>query len=118
MFKVTKMKAEYVPPREDVIMQNEAPDDVCVVVSGKVEIVYCDNEKEEVVGDLSMGDIFGEISALCNRPQSYTFRTKTLSQLLRMKQCMLREFLQTKQEDRIVIIKNFLKVISKVTRAN
>ncbi|XP_038989420.1 potassium channel AKT2-like [Phoenix dactylifera] len=106
---VTKMKAEYIPPREDVIMQNEAPDDVYVVVSGKLEIVYCDNKKEEVVGDLSTGDIFGEISALCNRPQSFTFRTKTLSQLLRMKQCALREVLQTKQEDSIVIIKNFLK---------
>nr|XP_010930758.2 LOW QUALITY PROTEIN: potassium channel AKT2-like [Elaeis guineensis] len=106
---VTKMKAEYVPPREDVIMQNETPDDVYVVVSGKVETVYCDNEKEEVVGELSTGDIFGEISALCNRPQSYTFRTKTLCQLLRMKQCSLREVLQTKQKDRIVIIENFLK---------
>lgn len=106
---VTKMEAEYIPPREDVIMQNEAPDDVYIVVSGKVEMVHCDNETEEVVGTLRTGDIFGEISALCNRPQSCTFRTKTLSHLLRLKKCTLREVLHAKQEDNIVIIKNFLK---------
>ncbi|KAK7853320.1 potassium channel akt2/3 [Quercus suber] len=50
--KVAKMKAEYIPPREDVIMQNEAPDDVYIIVSGEVEIINCENDKEEVVGGL------------------------------------------------------------------
>ncbi|CAL9192900.1 potassium channel AKT2 [Musa acuminata AAA Group] len=106
---VTTMKAEYIPPREDVIMQNEAPEDVYIVVSGEVEIVYSDTETEQVVGALSAGDMFGEISALSDRPQSFTFRTRTLSQLLRLKQSTLKEVLQTKQEDGIAIIKNFLK---------
>ncbi|KAJ0078308.1 hypothetical protein Patl1_37159 [Pistacia atlantica] len=43
---VAKMKAEYIPPREDVIMQNEAPDDVYIIVSGEVEIIDCETEKE------------------------------------------------------------------------
>lgn len=107
---VTKMKAEYIPPKEDVIMQNEAPDDVYVVVSGKVDIIQSDNEREQVLGTLTTGDIFGEISALCDRPQDFTFRTRTLSQLLRLKQSTLREAMQTKQEDSVVIIRNFLKV--------
>ncbi|KAG6520091.1 hypothetical protein ZIOFF_017121 [Zingiber officinale] len=106
---VTNMKAEYLPPREDVIMQNEAPEDVYIIVSGEVEIVYSDNETDQVVGGLRTGDIFGEISALSNRPQSFTFRTRTLSQLLRLKQNTLQEVLQTKQADGIVIMKNFLK---------
>lgn len=33
------MKAEYVPPREDVIIQNEVPTDVYIVDSGEVEII-------------------------------------------------------------------------------
>ncbi|RWW05171.1 hypothetical protein BHE74_00038465 [Ensete ventricosum] len=103
------MKAEYIPPREDVIMQNEAPEDVYIVVSGEVEIVYSDTEREQVVGELGTGDMFGEISALSDRPQSFTFRTRTLSQLLRLRQSALKEVLQTKQEDGIAIIKNFLK---------
>ncbi|XP_010910948.1 potassium channel AKT2 [Elaeis guineensis] len=106
---VTKMKAEYIPPKEDVIMQNEAPDDVYVVVSGEVEIIHFDNEREQVLGALRTGDIFGEVSALCDRPQDFTFRTRTLSQLLRLKQRTLREAMQTKQEDSVVIIRNFLK---------
>lgn len=106
---VTRMKAEYIPPREDVIMQNEAPDEVYIVVSGQVEIISTREEQERVVGSLSTGDIFGEVSALCNRPQAFTFRTRTLSQLLRLKQSTLREAMQTEQEDSVVIMKNFLK---------
>lgn len=30
------MKAEYFPPREDVILQNEAPTDFYIVVTGSV----------------------------------------------------------------------------------
>ncbi|XP_020261938.1 potassium channel AKT2 isoform X2 [Asparagus officinalis] len=106
---VTQMKAEYIPPREDVIMQNEAPDDVYVIVSGEVEIIYSEEEKEQVVGSLGTGDLFGEVSALCNRTQGFTFRTRTLSQLLRLKHSALREAMQAKQEDSIIIVKNFLK---------
>lgn len=106
---VTQMKAEYLPPREDVIMQNEAPDDVYVIVSGEVEMIYTEEEKEQVVGSLGTGDIFGEVSALCNRPQGFTFRTRTLSQLLRLKHAILREAMQNKPEDSMVIIKNFLR---------
>lgn len=105
------MKPEYIPPREDVIMPNEAPDDVYIVVSGEVEIIdHCELEKEQVLGTLVSGDIFGEVGALCCRPQSYTFRTKTLCQLLRLKTSALIEAMQTKQEDNVTILKNFLQV--------
>ncbi|PPS14664.1 hypothetical protein GOBAR_AA05930 [Gossypium barbadense] len=104
------MKAEYVPPREDVTMQNEAPEDVYIVVSGEVEIIECEMEKEEaVVGTLQCGDMFGEIGALCCRPQRFTFRTKSLSQLLRLKTADLIEAMQAKHEDNVAILKNFLK---------
>lgn len=105
------MKAEYIPPREDVMMQNEAPDDVYIVVSGEVEIIDCKMEKELVVGTLQTGDIFGEVGALCCRPQGFTYRTKSLSQLLRLKTTALIEAMQTKKDDNIQILKNFLQVI-------
>lgn len=104
------MKAEYIPPREDVIMQNEAPDDVYIIVSGEVEIIDSDLEKELVVGTLQSGDMFGEVGALCCKVQSFTFRTKTLSQLLKLKTSTLIDTMQTKQEDYVAIIKNFLQV--------
>ncbi|XP_074377660.1 expansin-A14-like [Apium graveolens] len=95
------MKAEYIPPREDVILQNEAPDDVYIIVSGEVELIDHSemDQKEEIVGILQPGDMFGEIGALCCRPQAVTYRTKTLSQLLKMKTNALIEAMQSKPED-------------------
>ncbi|KAL6010652.1 hypothetical protein ACLOJK_001089 [Asimina triloba] len=106
---VAEMKAEYIPPREDVIMHNEAPDDIYIVVSGEVEIITCDTEGERVVGTLHSRDIFGEISALCCRPQCFTYRTKTLCQLLRLKRRALMETMHAKEEDNLLILKNFLQ---------
>ncbi|KAL8114700.1 hypothetical protein AgCh_021535 [Apium graveolens] len=105
------MKAEYIPPREDVILQNEAPDDVYIIVSGEVELIDHSemDQKEEIVGILQPGDMFGEIGALCCRPQAVTYRTKTLSQLLKMKTGALIEAMQSKQEDYVAILKNFLQ---------
>ncbi|KAF9685017.1 hypothetical protein SADUNF_Sadunf03G0010500 [Salix dunnii] len=111
---VAKIRAEYIPPREDVVMQNEAPDDVYIIVSGEVEIIECHLEKERVVGTLRSGDVFGEVGALCCRPQSYIFRTRTLSQLLRIKTAALIEAMHTKEDDYIAIIKNFLKHYNKL----
>lgn len=108
---VADMKAEYNPPREDVIIQNEASDDVYIIVSGEVEIIECDaTEKEQVLGLLHSGDMFGEVGALCCRPQCYTYRTKTLSQVLSLKTTALIEAMQTKQPDNVSILKNFLQV--------
>ena len=104
------MKAEYMPPREDVILQNEAPEDIYIIVSGEVEMYDCKTDKELVVGTLHSGDMFGEVGALCCKPQSFTYRTKTLSQLLRLKTSALVEAMQTKQQENITMFKNFLKV--------
>ncbi|KAF8114960.1 hypothetical protein N665_0030s0009 [Sinapis alba] len=106
---VSKMKAEYIPPREDVIMQNEAPEDVYIIVSGEVEIIDSEIERDRVLGTLRCGDIFGEVGALCCRPQSYTFQTKSLSQLLRLKTSFLIETMQIKQQDNATMFKNFLQ---------
>lgn len=104
------MKAEYIPPREDVIIQNEAPDDVYIIVSGEVEMIDCEMEGEKVVWAFRSGDIFGEVGAVCSMPQSFTFRTKTLSQLLRLKTSSLIEALKTRHEDNVIMLKNFLQV--------
>lgn len=107
---MAKIKAEYIPPKEDVIIQNETPDDVYIIVSGEVEIIDCEMEVERTVGTLHCGSMFGEVGALCCRNQNFTYRTKTLSQLLRLKTSVLQEAMHVKQEDSIVIVKNFLQV--------
>ncbi|XP_026455197.1 potassium channel AKT2/3-like [Papaver somniferum] len=106
---VSRMKAEYIPPKEDVIIQNESPDDVYIVVSGEIEIIDCREDGEFFMGRLVTGDIFGERGALGCRAQSFTFRTKTLSQLLRLKTDSLFSAMQAKQEDNALILKNFFR---------
>ncbi|KAM7263630.1 hypothetical protein ACFE04_001313 [Oxalis oulophora] len=67
---VSEMKAEYFPPKEDVILQNEAPTDFYILVSGTVDLVVLKNGAEQVVGEAKTGDICGEIGVLFYRPQA------------------------------------------------
>ncbi|CAN4108107.1 unnamed protein product [Withania somnifera] len=106
---VADMKAEYIPPREDVIMQNESPDELYIIVSGEVEMLESEMENEQIVWTFKSGDMIGEVGAFCCRPQSYTYRTKTLSQLLKIRTSNLIEAMKTRQEDNIIMIKNFLQ---------
>uniref|UniRef100_A0A804MY06 Potassium channel n=1 Tax=Zea mays TaxID=4577 RepID=A0A804MY06_MAIZE len=83
---VTAMEAEYFPPRELVILQNEAPTDVYILVSGAVEerfVIDGVENKMQVQGVMYAGEIFGEIGALCSVPQPFTICTTKISQLLR-----------------------------------
>ncbi|KAL0327591.1 UNVERIFIED_CONTAM: Potassium channel AKT1 [Sesamum angustifolium] len=95
---VSEMKAEYFPPREDVILQNEAPTDFYILVNGAVE-----------VGDCKTGDVCGEIGVLCYRPQLFTVRTKRLSQLLRLNRTAFLNILQTNVGDGAIIMNNLLQ---------
>ncbi|NP_001275259.1 potassium channel AKT2/3-like [Solanum tuberosum] len=106
---VADMKAEYIPPREDVIMQNESPDEVYIIVSGEVEMIDSEMENEQIVWTLRCGDMFGEVGAFCCRPQSYTYRTRTLSQLLKIRTSSLIEAMKSRQEDNVTMMKNFLQ---------
>ncbi|KAL2897783.1 Potassium channel AKT1 [Bienertia sinuspersici] len=95
---VTEMKAEYFPPREDVILQNEAPTDLYVLVHGAM-----------VVKNVKAGDVCGEIGVLCYRPQLFTVRTKKLSQLLRLNRTVLLNLVQANVGDGAVIMNNLLE---------
>lgn len=110
MGQVAKMKAEYIPPKEDVIIQNDTPDEVYIIVSGEIEIIDCEMDVERIVGTLHCGSMFGEVGALCCKNQNFTYRTRTLSQLLKLKTSVLQEAMNFKQEDSMVIVKNFLQV--------
>ncbi|XP_060208164.1 potassium channel KAT3 isoform X2 [Lycium barbarum] len=46
---VSEIKAEYFPPKVDIIIQNEIPTDFYIIVSGAVEVVTYENGIEKVV---------------------------------------------------------------------
>ncbi|GFZ08396.1 K+ transporter 1 [Actinidia rufa] len=106
---VSEMKAEYFPPKEDVILQNEAPTDMYILVTGTVDVIIQRNGIEHVVAELKPGDICGEIGVLCYRPQLFIVRTKRLSQLLRLSRTAFLNIVQANVGDGAIIMNNLLQ---------
>lgn len=106
---VSEMKAEYFPPKEDVILQNEAPTDFYILVTGAVDLLVMKNGTEQVIGEAKTGDLCGEIGVLCYRPQLFTVRTKRLSQLLRLNRTTFMNIIQANVGDGTIIINNLLQ---------
>nr|CAZ64538.1 inward rectifying shaker-like K+ channel [Vitis vinifera] len=106
---VSEMKAEYFPPKEDLILQNEAPTDFYIVVSGALDLLVLKNGTEQVVGEAKTGDLCGEIEVLCYRPQLFTVRTKRLCQLLRLNRTTFLNIVQANVGDGTIIMNNLLQ---------
>ncbi|KAG6587906.1 Potassium channel AKT1, partial [Cucurbita argyrosperma subsp. argyrosperma] len=106
---VSEMKAEYFPPKEDVILQNEAPTDFYILVTGAVDLLVLKNGVEQLVGEARTGDLCGEIGVLCYRPQLFTVRTKRLSQLLRLNRTAFLNIVQSNVGDGTIIMNNLLQ---------
>ncbi|KAK6945052.1 KHA domain [Dillenia turbinata] len=106
---VSEMKPEYFPPKEDVILQNEAPTDFYILVTGSVELLVLKNGMEQVIEEARTGDVCGEIGVLCYRPQLFTVRTKRLSQLLRLNRTTFLNIVQANVGDGTIIMNNLLQ---------
>ncbi|XP_022936563.1 potassium channel AKT1-like [Cucurbita moschata] len=111
---VTEMKAEYFPPKEDIILQNEAPTDFYIVVTGTADLIVQRNGIEEIVGEAKTGDVIGEIGVLCYQPQLFTVRTSRLSQLLRLNRSSFFNLVQASVGDGTIIMNNLLKHLKEV----
>ncbi|KAK8608076.1 hypothetical protein V6N13_023510 [Hibiscus sabdariffa] len=103
---VTEMDAEYFPPKEDVILQYEAPTDLYILVSGSVNLISHADGQDQVIGKLAAGDVFGEVGVLCYRPQPYTVRSTELCQILRLNGTSLMNSIQVNMEDGRAIMHN------------
>ncbi|KAL5228796.1 hypothetical protein ABZP36_017061 [Zizania latifolia] len=108
---VSEMKAEYFPPREDVILQNEAPNDFYILVSGSAEFAEMQNGVEQVIGVAKSGEVVGEIGVLCYRPQLFTVRTRSLCQLLRLNRTTFLSIIQSNVGDGTIIMNNLMQFL-------
>ncbi|KAK8678112.1 hypothetical protein V6N13_143623 [Hibiscus sabdariffa] len=110
---VLETDAEYFPPKEDVILQNEAPTDLYLLVSGAVNLISHDDGHDQVMEKVAAaGDVFGEVGVLCYRPQPYTARTTELCQILRMNATSLMNIIKVNTEDGSVIMRNLCMKIN------
>ncbi|CAL9755370.1 unnamed protein product [Musa acuminata subsp. burmannicoides] len=108
---VSEMKAEYFPPREDVILQNEAPTDLYIVVTGIMDLIDHRSGAEQVCRVAKTGDVAGEIGVLCCRPQAFTARTRSLCQLLRLNRTTFLSIVQSNFGDGTTIVNNLLQCL-------
>ncbi|XP_051128499.1 potassium channel KAT1 isoform X2 [Andrographis paniculata] len=108
---VPELEAEYFPPKEDVILQNEAPTDAYILVSGTVDFIAKIEEQEQIVRKASAGEIFGETAVLCGQPQPFRIRTNEISQILRLNKRILLRILQASPDDERIVMDNlFMKL--------
>ncbi|KAL0872737.1 hypothetical protein Bca101_022442 [Brassica carinata] len=105
---VSNIKAEYFPPKMEMILQNEIPTDFYIIVSGGVEIIRSKGASEQVLAKLGPGDMAGEIGVVFNIPQPFTVRTRRLSQVIRIGHHKFKEMVQSDIEDSKMIITNFM----------
>ncbi|XP_013585484.1 PREDICTED: potassium channel KAT3 isoform X2 [Brassica oleracea var. oleracea] len=89
---VSNIKAEYFPPKMEMILQNEIPTDFYILVSGGVEIIRSKGASEQVLAKLGPGDMAGEIGVFFNIPQPFTY-LKDLNDDLKKEIPFLRDLL-------------------------
>nr|XP_043613451.1 potassium channel KAT3-like [Erigeron canadensis] len=108
---VTDLKAEYFPPKVEVILQNEIPTDFYIVVSGAMEVLTHKNGMEQYLLKLGPMDMFGEIGVFFNIPQPFTVRSKKLSQVVRISHHHFKQLVQPLDEDGKTIMSNFTQYL-------
>ncbi|KAH0642570.1 hypothetical protein KY290_035305 [Solanum tuberosum] len=106
---VSEIKAEYFPPKVDIVIQNEIPTDFYIIVSGAVEVVTYKNGTEQFLSKLESPELFGEIGVIFNTPQPVTVRSKRLSQVVRISHHHFKQLLQLFNTDGKIILSNFLQ---------
>ncbi|CAN8327044.1 unnamed protein product [Cochlearia groenlandica] len=108
---VSQIKAEYFPPKMEIILQNEIPTDFYILVSGGVEIIHSKGVSEQVLARLGPGDMAGEIGVVFNIPQPFTVRTRRLSQVIRIGHHQFKEMVQSDIDDAKIIITSFMNYL-------
>ncbi|KAJ6913574.1 hypothetical protein NC651_017132 [Populus alba x Populus x berolinensis] len=113
---VSEMKAEYFPPKVEIILQNDIPTEFYVLVTGAVDVLVHRNGTEQVLSKLVSSDMAGEIGVVFNIPQPFTVRTRRLSQVIRLSHHTLKQMVQPHSEDGKKSISNFIQYLKDLKR--
>uniref|UniRef100_A0A1S4A511 Potassium channel n=1 Tax=Nicotiana tabacum TaxID=4097 RepID=A0A1S4A511_TOBAC len=113
---VSEIKAEYFPPKVDIVIQNDIPTDFYIVVSGAVEVVTYKNGMEQFLSKLESPGLFGEVGVIFNMPQPFTVRSKRFSQVVRISHHHFKQLLQPLNADGKIILSNFLQHLKGMER--
>ncbi|KAG5562646.1 hypothetical protein RHGRI_005390 [Rhododendron griersonianum] len=103
---VSEMKAEFFPPKVDIILQNEIPTDFYIL-----DVLIYKNGTEQFLSKLGAAEMAGEIGVILNIPQPFTVRTKRLSQVIRISHQHFKQMAQQHNADGKKIIANFIQYL-------
>ncbi|KAM3218428.1 potassium channel KAT3 [Capsicum annuum] len=106
---VSEIKAEYFPPKVDIVIQNEIPTDFYIIVSGALEVVTYKNGIKQFLSKLESPELFGEIGVIINTPQPFTVRSQRLSQVVRISYHHFKQLVLPLKADGKIILFNFLQ---------
>ncbi|KAJ8512635.1 hypothetical protein OPV22_003069 [Ensete ventricosum] len=113
---VSEMKAEYFPPKVDIIIENEIPTDLYIVVSGAVDVLTSKNGAEKFLSTLGPADLVGEIGVIFNIPQPFTVRSKRLSQVVRISHRHFMQIVRPYNADGKRVLSNFIQFLKELSR--
>ncbi|XP_027902867.1 potassium channel KAT3 [Vigna unguiculata] len=106
---VSETKAEYYPSKVDIILQNEMPKYLYILVSGSLDVLKYNNGSEQFLFELESGDMAGEIGVMFNIPQPFTVRSRGLSQVIRINHHHFKQMVQPFSDDGKAIMYNFIR---------
>ncbi|KAL4577960.1 hypothetical protein LXL04_014075 [Taraxacum kok-saghyz] len=107
---VTRVHEEFFLPGEVIMEQGIVVDQLYFVCHGNLEeVVICEDGSEEIVSNLKPHDSFGDVSIICNIPQSYTVRVRDLCRLLRIDKQSFSNILDIYYHDGRMILSNLLE---------
>lgn len=87
---------------ETIIEEGEYSQNIYLIKSGKVDVIkHNDQGQEVVIGTLTEGEAFGELSIILERPRQATIRARTDTQLEIMKPDVVQELFETEIGQRI-----------------
>ncbi|CAL9087639.1 unnamed protein product [Musa textilis] len=112
---VSEMKAEYFPPKVDIIIENEIPADLYIIVSGAVDVLTSKNGAEKFLSTLGPADLVGEIGVIFNIPQPFTVRSKRLSQVVRISHRHFMQIVQPYNADGKRVLSNFMQFLKELS---
>ncbi|KAF7037172.1 hypothetical protein CFC21_047615 [Triticum aestivum] len=110
---VSEMKAEFFPPKMDIVLENENPTDCYIIASGQVDVLRTakDDGLEKFVMRIGPHGMAGEIGVMLNIPQPFTIRSRTLTQVIRISRSHLQNTVRPATADGDTIFSNFVQYL-------
>ncbi|KAF0918089.1 hypothetical protein E2562_022679 [Oryza meyeriana var. granulata] len=109
---VAEMKAEFFAPKVDIILENEAPTDCYIIVSGEVEaLTTLEDGTEKHAMRIGPRGMAGEIGVMFNIPQPFTIRSRMLTQVVRVSHSHLVQAVRPNTADGVIVFSNFVQYL-------